>query len=166
MAREDGFFDDLARGLADGSLTRGKALRLMGAAVVGGTLGSLGIGEASADQCKRNGKPCKKNSQCCSGICDQATRTCAPPVLECQDDNDCDDGNVCTVDSCINGRCVHSPIDCDDGDACTVESCDPAIGCVYTKINCDDGNACTDDICFHERGCVHVPIVGPGCESG
>jgi hypothetical protein len=44
MAREDGFFDDLVRGLADGSLTRGKAIRLMGAAVVGSTLGSLGIG--------------------------------------------------------------------------------------------------------------------------
>ena len=39
MAKE-GFFDDLARGLADGTLTRGKALRLMGAAVVGGALGS------------------------------------------------------------------------------------------------------------------------------
>jgi hypothetical protein len=71
MAREDGFFDDLARGLADGSLTRGKALRLMGAAVVGSTLGSLGIGEASADPpgCKRNGKNCTRNEQCCSRNC-------------------------------------------------------------------------------------------------
>jgi hypothetical protein len=72
MAREDGFFDDLARGLADGSLTRGKALRLMGAALVGGALGSLGIGaEASADPpgCKREGKRCRKNSSCCSGQC-------------------------------------------------------------------------------------------------
>jgi hypothetical protein len=72
MARaEDSFFDDLARGLADGSITRGKALRLMGAAVVGGTLGALGIGEASADPpgCKRNGKTCTRNDQCCSGRC-------------------------------------------------------------------------------------------------
>ena len=72
MARaEDGFFDDLARGLADGTLTRGKAIRLMGAAVVGGALGSLGIGEASADPigCKRNGKNCTRNAQCCSGNC-------------------------------------------------------------------------------------------------
>src|SRR5919107_5968508 len=73
MAREEeSFFDDLARGLADGSLTRGKALRLMGAAVVGGTLGSLGIGaEASADPpgCKRNGKNCTRNEQCCSRNC-------------------------------------------------------------------------------------------------
>src|SRR5215210_8431002 len=71
MAREDGFFDDLARGLADGTLTRGKALRLMGAALVGGALGSVGIGEASADPpgCKRNGKNCTRNGQCCSGNC-------------------------------------------------------------------------------------------------
>jgi hypothetical protein len=76
MARaEDSFFDDLARGLADGSLTRGKALRLMGAAVVGGTLGSLGMGEASADPigCKRNGKTCTRNTQCCSGNCSGGT---------------------------------------------------------------------------------------------
>jgi hypothetical protein len=64
-------FDDLARGLADGSITRGKAIRLMGAALVGGALGSLGIGEAAADPpgCKRNGKTCTRNEQCCSGNC-------------------------------------------------------------------------------------------------
>jgi hypothetical protein len=76
MARaEDGYFDDLARGLADGTLTRGKALRLMGAAVVGGALGSLGIGEASADPpgCKRNGKTCTRGTQCCSGNCSGGT---------------------------------------------------------------------------------------------
>jgi hypothetical protein len=76
MAREeDGFFDDLARGLADGSITRGKALRLMGAALVGGALGSVGIGEASADPigCKRNGKTCTRNVQCCSGNCSSGT---------------------------------------------------------------------------------------------
>jgi len=39
----------LARGLADGSITRGKALRLMGAALAGGALGSLGIREAAGD---------------------------------------------------------------------------------------------------------------------
>jgi hypothetical protein len=42
-------FDELASGLASGSISRGKALKLMGAALVGGTLASLGIGEAGAD---------------------------------------------------------------------------------------------------------------------
>jgi hypothetical protein len=82
MAREESFFDDLARGLADGSLSRGKALRLMGAALVGGTLGSLGIGEAAGDPpgCKRNGKHCTRPDQCCSlncssGSCQTQTTT-------------------------------------------------------------------------------------------
>ena len=44
MAREESFFDELARGLADGSLSRAEALRLMGAALLGGTLASVGIG--------------------------------------------------------------------------------------------------------------------------
>ncbi len=42
----------------------------MGAALVGSTLASLGIGEAAADdECKPNGKKCRKNKQCCSGTC-------------------------------------------------------------------------------------------------
>src|SRR5215208_6788853 len=86
MAREEGFFDELARGLADGTLTRGKALRLMGAALVGGSLASLGIREAGADApgCKRAGKNCTRNTQCCSslvcvsGTCQTQTTTPTP----------------------------------------------------------------------------------------
>src|SRR5215212_11700183 len=86
MAREEGFFDELARGLADGSLSRGKALRLMGAALVGGTLGSLGIREAAGAPpgCKRAGKHCTRTDQCCgslvclSGTCQTQTTTPTP----------------------------------------------------------------------------------------
>jgi hypothetical protein len=65
-------FDELARGLANGSISRGKALKLMGAALVGGTLGSLGIGgiaAAAPPGCRHNGKQCKRDKQCCSGNC-------------------------------------------------------------------------------------------------
>jgi hypothetical protein len=41
-------FDELARGLASGSVSRGKALKLMGAALVGSTLASLGMGGEAA----------------------------------------------------------------------------------------------------------------------
>jgi hypothetical protein len=44
MAREESFFDELARGLADGSVTRGKAIRLMGGALVGAALASQSLG--------------------------------------------------------------------------------------------------------------------------
>ena len=71
-------FDELASGLASGTLSRGKALRLMGAALVGGTLASVGIREAGADQCKPNGKACKKHTQCCSGNCADGTCSSCP----------------------------------------------------------------------------------------
>jgi hypothetical protein len=91
-------FDDLARGLADGSITRGKAIRLMGAALVGGALGSLGIGEAGADPigCKRNGKACKKDTQCCSGNCEGGT--CAAACVS--DGGACFDNTDCCSDNC------------------------------------------------------------------
>ena len=72
-------FDELASGLASGSISRRRALRLMGAALVGGTLASLGIREASADEmCKAEGKKCRKDEQCCSGNCQN--NSCLPPT--------------------------------------------------------------------------------------
>lgn len=104
-AREHSF-DELTRGLASGTLSRGRALRLMGAAVVGGALASLGIGEAAADQCKRNGKACKKNSQCCSGTC--AGGTCAAACVSsggsCGIDSDCCSGFLCDNGACATCR--------------------------------------------------------------
>src|SRR5215216_7974235 len=97
-------FDDLATQMASGSISRGKALRLMGAALVGGTLGSLGIRGASADQgdqgeneeCKAEGKKCRKNAQCCSGKCEGGT--CAAACVS--------NGGTCTVnDQCCSGTC-------------------------------------------------------------
>jgi hypothetical protein len=78
-------FDELTRGLASGSISRGRALRLMGAAVVGGALASLGIGEAAADPpgCKRNGKKCKKDEQCCSRRCVNGTCANRPTAEPC-----------------------------------------------------------------------------------
>ena len=89
-------FDELATGLASGSISRRRALRLMGAALLGGALASLGIGEAAADLCKRNGKVCKKNTQCCSGNCVNApTGTCAV----------CPSGQVLCGGNCVSNSC-------------------------------------------------------------
>jgi hypothetical protein len=147
MAREDGFFDDLTRGLADGSLTRGKALRLMGAALLGGALGSVGIGEASADPpgCKRNGKTCTRNEQCCSrhcsgGSCQEQTTTtttsttststttpmCIPDGGSCAAGEPCCSGTcnptsgTCADSSCPSGRVLLSNGTC--AIACTAEN--------------------------------------------
>src|SRR5215212_7943565 len=60
-------FDELAVGLSSGTLSRGKALKLLGAALVGGTLASIpGIALAKP---KPEGAKCNHNHQCASGQC-------------------------------------------------------------------------------------------------
>lgn len=122
-------FDDLARGLADGTITRGKALRLMGAALVGGALGSVGIGEAAADPpgCKRNGKACKKDTQCCSGNCVNSTcAACPSETTPC--------GTECcqTGATCVNGTCCPNAQVCGTGTSLTC---------------CPSGQECADGVC-------------------
>jgi hypothetical protein len=118
-------FDELAMELASGSISRGKALRLMGAAVVGGALGSLGIREAAAAPggCKRNGKSCKNDDQCCSencddsGICADAPPTCGATGATCTGNTDCCSGLVCKGPSgqrtCAASCIPPSAISCD-----------------------------------------------------
>lgn len=89
----------------------------------------------------------------------------------------CDDSVECTVDSCVDGACVHEPnndlcgggercsrrngcvpyhcstaSDCDDGLYCNgVETCDPGgagTGCINGEaVNCADTFECTTDTC-------------------
>src|SRR5918994_6443768 len=96
----DHSFDELTRGLADGTRSRGKALRLMGAALVGGALASItGIAWAKP---KPAGAKCNHNHQCASGNC-SSSGTCAPAVtltlLTCL----CNDGTVFT--DCVSVDC-------------------------------------------------------------
>jgi hypothetical protein len=90
-------FDDLARGLASG-MSRREALKLLGGGLAGGLLVFLGVGRAAADPpgCKRNGKHCKRDEQCCSGNCESGT--CAAACVS--------NGGSCTSSSqCCNGVC-------------------------------------------------------------
>lgn len=81
--------------------------------------------------------------------------------LGCLDDTDCDDGDPCTIDACIDQVCFNFPdpdpccaIDCDDGNACTIDMCVNGL-CVYALANCDDGDMCTVDTCDPGTGCVN-----------
>jgi hypothetical protein len=147
MAREDGFFDDLARGLASGTLSRGKALRLMGAALVGGALGSVGIGEAAAAPigCKADGKKCKNGNQCCSRNCEGGTcaAACVPNGGTCAIGSQCCSGN-CSGDICVS---------CPSGqELCSNGSC--------ASTSCSQGNI------FDPFTCSCVPQCIPDCPSG
>ena len=128
------------------------------------------------DQCKDKHciagtpRPCDDGNVCTNDTCDKATGACkAPPK---QDGFGCDaDSSVCTVkDGCKEGKCTAGPAeDCDDGKVCTTDSCDPKAGCVNTANTapCDDGNACTKaDVCQAEA-CKGVAVdAGVVCDDG
>ncbi len=96
----------------------------------------------------------------------------------CSADEDCDDGSVCTTDSCpaVDSLCVFSPIagcctakaDCDDGDECTTDTCSDGQCqhvefCCVTDQECDDGDAtCTQDLCVGGL-CTYLSTGADGC---
>ena len=55
----EGSFDELAKGLASGAVSRRRALRLMGAALVGGALASFPGAAWSKQQLDKEKKPIK-----------------------------------------------------------------------------------------------------------
>ncbi len=95
-------------------------------------------------------------------------------TVSCVLDGDCDDGDICTTDTCDGGTCQYAPVlgccttsaQCEDADLCTVDSCNATTNlCVHQPLNCDDANACTTDscgagVCSHE----YAPTAGC-CES-
>jgi hypothetical protein len=65
-------FDALARGLANGSISRRKALRMLGAALVGSALASIpgvALAKPPPGTCKELGFKCAANTECCSKNC-------------------------------------------------------------------------------------------------
>ena len=142
-----------------------------------------------------DGNPCTADSCGDAGIC-----------LYVPQEGACDDENACTlVDHCELGKCIYGQIDaCDDGEICTTDSCDPLEGCVHSlneapcddadvctfgdhchlgecisssEMICDDGNLCTDDNCNPQIGCQFVAndeacgddnecTVGDACAKG
>ena len=74
---------------------------------------------------------------------------------------DCDDKNLCTDDSCVDGKCQHQNNNnpCNDGNACTTgDACKAGACAAGSGSACDDGNVCTDDSCdTTANACVHSP---------
>src|SRR5215208_5236041 len=129
-------FDELARALASGSLSRRKALRLMGGLLVGGTLGSLpGVAWADDDRCsegqtrcgdrcvnlQRNERHCgscsnrcRSTQTCCKGRCvnlQRNERHCGSCSNRCAEGEECASG-VCS------STCVSNGGSCTDSSQC------------------------------------------------
>ncbi len=116
-----------------------------------------------------DGNPCTIDDTCGGGSC----HTGGP--------KDCDDGSMCSADSCdeTTGDCLHEPIPgpCDDSSVCTNGDMCQGIVCIPGPVtSCDDANLCTDDSCDPQSGCQHdnnavecddgdACTVGDACEN-
>jgi hypothetical protein len=146
--------DELARGLATGTLSRGKAIRWMGGAILGAALASI-PGVAWADDCRRLGRECRRDSQCCSRNCIRRgdDKVCG-----------CPEGKSRCNDRCVNldrnenhcGECFNR---CDEGVECVEGMCgggsEPMCG---PNPPCPEGEVCVQDLCR--------PVCTPSCPQG
>lgn len=64
---------------------------------------------------------------------------------------DCDDGNLCTLDTCdtITGNCTHTLNTCsEESSSCVPYFCNVTNGqCQPNPVDCNDANPCTLDTC-------------------
>jgi Stigma-specific protein, Stig1 len=180
-------FDELAKGLASGEVSRGKALRLMGAALVGGALVAIpGVAFARTPRTPPTGKGgCPQGRTLCRGKC-YDLQTSSENCGQCG--NVCSAGQVCQGGTCLgargalcssNSQCA-SGLYCSTGGTC--EPCGPttcATGCCDANGVCQPGTsntACggggfpcrvcntTRDVCA-AGGCE--PLCGPAtCPNG
>ena len=111
-----------------------------------------GVWHCIANQCVLESaakKPCDASNlgPCIVSFCDTASGTCKVETLP--NGSTCDDGDACVLgENCQDGTCIGgAKLTCDDGNLCTDDSCDLEAGCVSVNnvLPCDDGDSCTGD---------------------
>jgi hypothetical protein len=163
--------------LANGtSCSDGDACTRSDACAAGVCTGSDRVTCSASDQCHQ------------AGVCNSATGACSDPVkpngASCDDGDgcsisdacasgvcrgapkSCNDGNVCTDDSCSAGTCVHqsNSASCEDGNLCTTNDVCSGGSCTGGgAVVCDDHQSCTSDACVAATGCSHA--ASEICES-
>jgi hypothetical protein len=152
-------FDDLARGLANGTLSRRKALRLMGGILVGGALASVPGVALADDDCRRFGRRCRRDSQCCSKNCvrrgDDKVCGCPEGKTRCGGRcvTHCAGGGRPNPDTCECG-CPSGQVLCNG--SCVSNQC--GTGQTFDSSTCQCLSACPDQPCC--CSCVYRDATG------
>jgi Stigma-specific protein, Stig1 len=168
--------DELAKGLATGTLSRGKAIRWMGGALLGTALASF-PGVAWANDCRRLGRECRRDSQCCSKNCvrrgDDKVCGCPEGKRRCGDRcvnlktnenhcgecfNRCEEGQECVEGICSGGEPICNPPCLSDTCVCRAERPD-GTGAVCVdcgRSGCQQVSSCADcppdrPVCFFDE---------------
>lgn len=86
--------------------------------------------EAKNHQCVNR---CDDDNPCTEDGCDEVNDECYHNLIEncCATDEDCEDDLVCTVDKCVNNKCVRIELKCEAEDPCIIGSCIEPEGCKY-----------------------------------
>lgn len=119
--------------------------------------------KCTAGACKGSPRNCDDGNPCTQDGCQFGS--CYNVGVP--NDTPCEDGDICsTGDRCLNSYCTGlGTLSCDDGNACSVDTCVPGVGCTFAAASCDDGNPCTTDSCDRATGCRHVPNAN-ACNDG
>jgi hypothetical protein len=152
----DRSLDDLARELATSNVSRGRALKIMGSALLGSVLAAVpGVAWANKDRCSQGetrcgdrcvnlrtnerhcgscSNRCGSKQTCCNGRCvnlKRSERHCG----SCS--NRCDDGEQCVRGECQGGGCTGIPLT--EGDCTCASTC----GADLSQFTCQDDPRCT-----------------------
>ncbi|MBP47926.1 MAG: hypothetical protein CMH53_08290, partial [Myxococcales bacterium] len=121
--------------------------------------------DVEQDTSTADGKDCGDDDTSCDGVDDD----CDGQTDEDASSGECDDGNPCTLNGCVDGKCQTAQQDggCDDGNACTEgDTCSEGI-CGGKAKDCSDDNACTKDQCNPATGdCGYAIDDGAACDDG
>lgn len=104
------------------------------------------------------GQACDDDNACTTGdICQNGACVGTNFICQCQNDEECDNGNPCTDNFCRNGYCTwdYNTAPCDNGDPCTTNDFCSNGRCVEGDFicecrndgQCNDNNPCTTDRC-------------------
>jgi len=101
---------------------------------------ATGLCEAD-DWCEREGR---YDNGVCDADCPKPDPDCEADPVECSDNDDCDADEVCSAGQCVSpptGPACDTVADCEDGDRCTLDSCVSG-SCWRGYISCGPGETC------------------------